>query len=107
MNPSAKPSGLLLSAVTYIMASLLSALAGYTIAAHFFSGSSLIGNAMSATVAVFFHLLLSASVKRAPEFIVLSIEVVEFRDSPVQNRYPSCQFRFVFGKTRYLGVETP
>lgn len=78
----AKPSGWLVSAATYLSASLLSSLAGHSISAQFFGGNGLVGSAFSAGIAVLFHPLLSAAVQRMPALLDWALSILPRRGQP-------------------------
>lgn len=78
----AKPAGVLMSIGTYLMASFVSALAGYTLAGYYFAGSPAASNTFAAVISVFFHPILSAIADRAPAFFDVILTALGKRGAP-------------------------
>lgn len=78
----AKPASVLMSIGTYLSASLVSALAGHTLAGYYFAGSPAASSFFSATIGIFFHPILSAVVDRVPAAFDMLLTALGKRGAP-------------------------
>lgn len=78
----AKPTGPVRAALTYLAASLLSAIIGSAIAAQYWLGASLAVNVWAAWVAVIFHPSLAAMIERVPAAFDVLLAALGKRNAP-------------------------